>query len=134
MTNSNAKIEALLDRHMKSWNSNDPDGVAKSYAPDTSFIMNRGDPLLNRDDISAMAGGFMREFPDMVLHLDSMRCAKDHVIYLWTFEGRHSETGNPVKFSGWEEWDLNAKLEVVQSLGWYDVEDYERQTSGQVYG
>ena len=77
-----------------------------------------------------MAAGFMADFPDLVLSLDTVLVADHHMVYAWTFEGRHKATGKPVCFSGWEEWDLNDDLEVVRSLGWYDVADYERQVSG----
>jgi hypothetical protein len=51
------------------------------------------------------------------------------MVYAWTFEGHHGETGKLVRFSGWEEWDLDDDLKVTKSLGWYDVEDYNRQVA-----
>lgn len=95
------------------------------------MIMNGGDPLTGRSDIGGMAAGFMADFPDLVLTLDSVLVADHHMIYAWTFDGHHKETGNQVRFSGWEEWDLDDDLKVVKSLGWYDSADYERQVAGQ---
>ena len=30
---------------------------------------------------------------------------------------------------GWEEWDLDADLKVKASRGWFDADDYARQTA-----
>jgi hypothetical protein len=51
-------------------------------------------------------------------------------VYLWTFTGHDSETKNPLKVSGWEEWELDGQGKITYSLGWYDAEDYARQISG----
>jgi len=72
----------------------------------------------------------MADFPDLTLICDTVLAADRHMVYAWTFEGRHRETGNQVRFSGWEEWDLDDELKVVKSLGWYDAADYERQITG----
>lgn len=92
--------------------------------------INHGEPMTNRSEISEMAAGFMADFPDLMLSLDSVLVANHHMIYAWTFEGHHGETGNHVRFSGWEEWDLDNDLKVSKSLGWYDADDYERQVVG----
>ena len=81
-------------------------------------------------NFAAMADGFMEEFPDLVLTCDTVLVADHHMVYAWTFEGHHRESGRPVRFSGWEEWDLDDELNVVKSLGWYDVDDYNRQIAG----
>lgn len=94
------------------------------------MIMNGGDPMTSRSQIGDMAAGFIADFPDLVLSLDTVLVANHHMVYAWTFEGRHKETGNHVRFSGWEEWDLDEDLNVTRSLGWYDNADYERQVAG----
>lgn len=48
---------------------------------------------------------------------------------MWTFTGHHAGTGNPLKVSGWEEWELDGGMKITSSLGWFDAEDYERQVS-----
>lgn len=53
----------------------------------------------------------------------------DHVLYRWTFTGTHAATQNPMRVSGWEEWDMTSDLKVASSRGWYDVDDYARQTT-----
>jgi hypothetical protein len=77
-----------------------------------------------------MAAGFYAEFPDLVVKYDDMRTAGDHAIFLWTLEGYHAATKNFVKIGGWEEWELDQNMKVRSSLGWFDVNEYERQISG----
>ena len=116
--------------HCAAWTSRAPEAVAARYAEPTSFAMNGGEAMTTRAEIAAMAAGFMASFPDLVLTCDRVLAADRHMVYAWTFEGHHAETGKPVRFSGWEEWDLDDDLKVTKSLGWYDVEDYERQAGG----
>ena len=61
--------------------------------------------------------------------MDDARKAGDHAIFIWTLEGTHSETDNFVKVGGWEEWLLSEELLVRESLGRYDVAEYERQVA-----
>lgn len=75
-----------------------------------------------------MAAGFFADVPDLTLTCDGVRRAGDHVVYLWTFTGTHSGTGNSLRVVGWEEWDLDADLKVTASRGWFDAHDYLRQT------
>jgi len=86
--------------------------------------------MTTRDEVREMAQGFMSDFPGLTLVCDSVLVADRHMVYAWTFEGIHASTGAQVRFSGWEEWDLDNDLQVVKSLGWYNVEDYERQVNG----
>ena len=105
--------------------------MASRYSKNTTMGMNGGDPMTSQAEIADMAAGFMSDFPDLVLTLDSVLVADHHMVYVWTFEGHHKDTGNHVKFSGWEEWDLDDDLKVIKSLGWYDNVDYERQVAGE---
>jgi catechol 2,3-dioxygenase-like lactoylglutathione lyase family enzyme len=50
-------------------------------------------------------------------------------IYLWTFTGTHAVTGNTLRVAGWEEWDMDAEQRVTSSRGWFDADDYARQTA-----
>ncbi len=130
MLPDNETARRIAEDHCAAWTSGDAALVAKRYAATTSFGMNHGDPMTTRAEIADMAAGFMADFPGLTLTCDTVLVADHHMVYAWTFEGRHRETGNAVRFSGWEEWDLDDNLEVVKSLGWYDVADYERQVSG----
>ncbi|MDA9982538.1 ester cyclase [Gammaproteobacteria bacterium] len=120
----------IAEAHCAAWTALSPDIVAERYSASTYFAMNRGEPMTTRAEIDAMASGFMADFPDLVLTCDKVLVADHHMVYAWTFEGHHRETGKLVRFSGWEEWDLDDDLEVVKSLGWYDLESYNRQVAG----
>lgn len=131
MTPDRETARSLAKDHCAAWTGRAPDLVASRYAENAVMIMNGGDPLTGPSDIGSMAAGFMADFPDLVLTLDSVLVADHHMIYAWTFDGHHKETGNKVRFSGWEEWDLDDDLKVIKSLGWYDSADYERQVAGE---
>ncbi|MFN3251175.1 nuclear transport factor 2 family protein [Roseibium album] len=120
----------IAQDHCAAWTNQSPEMVAGRYAEQTTMSMNGGDPMTSRSQIADMAAGFMADFPDLVLALDTVLVADRHMIYAWTFEGRHKGSGNKGRFSGWEEWDLDDDLKVTKSLGWYDAEDYDRQVAG----
>src|SRR5665213_4601643 len=129
MTVEHETVGRIAVAYTAAWNSGSPDAVASFYASDGRIVINRGQPWVGRKGIAEMASGFFADGPDLLLVCDGVRCAGDHVAYLWTFTGTHAATKNPLRVVGWEEWDLNADLQVVASLGWYDVADYERQTT-----
>lgn len=119
----------IAEDHCAAWTSRDAKKVAIRYAATTSFGMNGDEPMTTRAEIADMAAGFMADFPDLALTCDTVLAADHHMVYAWTFEGHYNATGKLVRFSGWEEWDLDDDLKVVRSLGWYDVADFERQIS-----
>ncbi len=124
------KAKQMADAYTAAWNSGLPQAVAEFYAKDGGIVINRGEPWQGRDRVAQMASGFFSDVPDLKLVCDGLRCAGDHVVFLWTFTGTHSGTGRPLRVSGWEEWDLDADYKVRASRGWYDADDYTRQTSG----
>lgn len=121
----------MAQNHCDAWTNRKPDVVASRYAEQATMIMNGGEPMTSRSEIGEMAAGFMADFPDLVLTLNTVLVADHHMVYAWTFEGHHKETGNRVRFSGWEEWDLDGDLNVIKSRGWYDGADYESQVAGE---
>ena len=120
----------LAEAYTNAWNTGSPDAVASFFAPDGTITINRGTAWRGRAGVAEMAAGFHADIPDLSLRCDGIRVAGDHVVYLWTFTGTHAGTGRRVSVSGWEEWDIDAAGKVSSSLGWYDAEDYARQTSG----
>ncbi len=122
------KVMEIAAAYTAAWNSGSPDAVAEFYAHDGRIVINRGKPWEGRTGIAEMAAGFFADVPDLTLVCDGVRCAGDHVVYLWTFTGTHSGTKNPLRVVGCEEWDLDADLKVKASRGWFDADDYGRQT------
>jgi len=125
------KALELAEAYTAAWNSGSPEAVAEFYAQDGRIFINGGKPWEGRSGVTEMAAGFFADVPDLTLVCDKVRCAGDHVVYLWTFTGTHSATKNPLRVVGWEEWDLDADLKVKASRGWFDADDYGRQTAGE---
>ncbi len=117
----------MAQEYAKAWSSHSPEAVASFYEEDGKIMINKGDPIVGRVAIAEMAQGFYNEFPDLVVHLDDVRSAGNHAIFVWTLEGTHSETGNYVKVGGWEEWTLSDDVLVRESLGRFDAVEYDRQ-------
>ena len=130
MTIDPKKAKQMADAYTAAWNSGMAQAVAEFYAKDGGIVINRGEPWQGRDRVAQMASGFFSDVPDLQLVCDGLRCAGDHVVYLWTFTGTHSGTKRPLRVSGWEEWDMDADYKVRASRGWYDADDYTRQTGG----
>ena len=130
MTIDHGKVKDIAQAYTAAWNSGSPEAVAGFYAQDGQIVINRGNPWEGRSGVAQMAAGFFADVPDLTLVCDQVRCAGDHIVYLWTFTGTHSATKNPLRIAGWEEWDFDADLKVKASRGWFDADDYTRQTSG----
>ena len=123
------KVQGIADAYTAAWNSGSADAVAGFYAEDGSIVINAGSPWVGRSGVAQMAAGFFADVPDLALVCDAVRVAGSHVAYLWTFTGTHASSGHALRVSGWEEWDLDAGYKVKASRGWFDAEDYARQTS-----
>ena len=125
-----AAATALAEAYTAAWNSGAAEAVAAFYAEDGGIVINNGAPWRDRAGVAAMAAGFFADVPDLRLVCDGVRAAGDHVVYLWTFTGRHAGTGRPLRITGWEEWDIDAAGKVAASRGWFDAADYGRQVGG----
>lgn len=130
MAFSQSELDALAQSYTEAWNSKIPENVASFHTSKSSIIINRGEPSIGHSGLTAMAAGFHADVPDLHLTCDGIRGAGNHVIYLWTFTGHHAETGNQLKVTGWEEWELDDDMKVTSSLGWFDGEEYDRQVAG----
>lgn len=116
--------------YTRAWNSGSPNEVAVFYASAGEIVINGAKPWIGRAGIQDMSAGFFADVPDLFLSCDGVRCAGDHVVFLWTFRGTHSVTKKSVTVSGWEEWDLDMDHKIASSRGWYDAVDYGRQVAG----
>jgi hypothetical protein len=120
-------------RYTEAWNSGDPASVAAFHEPQSSLKVNDAEPAVGHEAITDVARGFMTGFPDMELFMDGIEGDAESAVYRWTFVGTNTGpggTGNPVRFSGYEEWTLSPNGLISQSLGHFDAEDYERQLAG----
>jgi uncharacterized protein (TIGR02246 family) len=120
-------IRTFAREYARAWSSGSPGAVASHFAAGGRIVINRGAPLEARAAIGQMAAGFFAAFPGMTVACDDVRVAGSHVLFAWTLEGRHAETKNLVRVSGWEEWELDDAGLIASSLGWFDAAEYERQ-------
>lgn len=123
-------IREVASRYAYAWTSGSPAAVAAFFAPEGRIAMNRGVFIVGRVAIEAVVTGFLMELPDLVMRLDGVRSSGEDALFLWTIEGTHSGTGNRVKVGGWEHWLVTPELEIAQSTGFYDADDYARQVGG----
>jgi len=130
MAYSHDTISKIAKDYTAAWNSKSADAVASFYAEDGEIIINRGEPWTGRARVSEMAAGFHADVPDLELTCDDVRLAGDHVVFVWTFTGHDTTTGNPLNIQGWEEWDMDADLKVKASRGWFDADGYAAQVAG----
>ena len=128
MTVSLEQATELARAYTAAWNTGKPDAVAGFFTSEGQIIINDGEPWLGRAGVAQMASGFFADVPDLALTCDGVRVAGNHVIYLWAFAGTHATSKRKLRVTGWEEWDLDASLKVVISCGWFDADDYARQT------
>jgi uncharacterized protein (TIGR02246 family) len=125
------KVLDVAKAYTAAWNTGSAAAVAAFYAEDGGIVINNGEPWKGRNRVADMAAGFFADVPDMQLVCDQVRCAGNHIAYLWTFTGTHAGTKNPLRISGWEEWDLGMDYKVKASRGWFDAADYARQVAGE---
>jgi len=127
-------VRELAAAYTRAWNSDEPAEVAAFYAPDGVLTINDGEPAAGRDAVEAVAADFMSAFPDLELVNDRLEVAGERINYHWTFRGTNSGpggTGNAVDFSGYESWILNGDGLIQDSLGNFDVAEYEAQRFAQ---
>ena len=127
MTLDPDKVRSMAESYAEAWCSHSPDAVAAFYDENGRIAINDGDPVIGRAAIREMVQGFYNEFPDLVVKLDKLGTAGNSAVFLWTLEGRHSETGNLVRMSGWEAWRLSDDTLVLESDGRFDAAEYDRQ-------
>ena len=112
------------------WSSQSPPALASFYAERGSLHVNAGAPSVGRAAITATAASFMTAFPDMVVKMDSATLEGDHAIFRCTWTGTNTGpggTGKAVCISGYEEWTLGADGLIVESNGYFDEAEYQRQ-------
>jgi nuclear transport factor 2 (NTF2) superfamily protein len=127
MSYDSSKVVLFAAAYADAWCSKSADAVAACYASDGQISINRAPALRGQAAIADMAAGFYADFPDLVVLCDGVRVAGSHVVFLWTLEGHHAQTKAHVRISGWEEWEFDDQMKIISSLGWFDVQEYERQ-------
>lgn len=112
--------------YTEAWCSGESARVVEHYAPGGMIAVNGGPatPILE------VAESFMAAFPEMELLMDDLVIRDDGAVeYHWTLVGDHSETGNHVHISGFEEWTIGSDGLVASSRGTFDAAEYDRQVA-----
>ena len=104
--------------------------MAAFYSPSASLTINDGTPAVGRKEITDVAQAFMTAFPDMQVIMDDVLLLGEAAEYHWTLVGTDTGpggTGNKVKISGFERWQIGADGLISNSRGYFDASDYRRQ-------
>jgi uncharacterized protein (TIGR02246 family) len=124
------QLRNLAEGYTAAWCSQNAASVASFYAPDGALTINDGPPAVGRAAITEAAQGFMTSFPDMKVFLDDLTIDGEQAVYHWTLEGTNTGpdgTGKRVRFSGFEQWRINADGLIAESNGHFAVAVYQRQ-------
>lgn len=129
---------ALWDLALKcsrAWSTGDPEGMASCYEAITGQqSINDGPPAIGREKLAEVAAAYMEAFPDLQVSLDQLLVAGNAAFFVWTLTGTNTGpggTGNPVRVSGIEVWEMGESGLIAQSRGYYDAVEYERQLAGE---
>ena len=123
-----SKVQDFAERYTAAWCSREPAQVAQHYADDGSLVINGGTPSVGRTEITAAAKSFMDSFPDLQVLLDEVRQGPEGLEYHWTLDGTHAQTGNHVRVSGYELWQLGEDV-IQKSDGHFDQTEYDKQVA-----
>ncbi len=124
------ELRDFAERYTAAWCSQDPNAVADFYGEHASITINDGEPAVGRDALTAEFNGYMTAFPDLVVLLDELDVSGEFPIYRWTLVGTNSGpggTGNKVRISGYETWEISEDGRIEKSIGTYDAAEYARQ-------
>ena len=124
---SRETLSEFAKRYAEAWCSLDPESVAAFFAENGSLRVNDGAPAVGRLAIAEIARGFMRDFPDMIVTFDKFEARGDRTAFHWTLTGTYAGTGNHVRISGYELWNIDNDGLIAESSGHFDAADYERQ-------
>jgi uncharacterized protein (TIGR02246 family) len=123
----------FAERYTAAWCSQHPDQVAAFFADDGVLTINGGTPHVGRRAIADSAASFMAAFPDLVVAMRTLESHGDRVWYDWLLTGTNTGqggTGRSVRINGREAWRMTADGLIADSIGSFDVVDYERQLHG----
>jgi predicted ester cyclase len=104
--------------------------VAAFYSPNGSLSINGDAPAVGRSAISEVAQEFMTAFPDLEVRMDDVLVQDDRAVYHWTLAGTNTGpdgTGQRVRISGFEVWEIGVDGLIAESRGHFDNAAYQRQ-------
>ena len=118
-------------RYTSAWCSQNAASVAAFFAFDGSLQVNDGPAAVGRPAITAVARGFMTDFPDLKVSMDALvETGEQSTVDHWTLDGHHAATNRHVRVSGFEEWTIGDDGLIAESKGHFDSAEYQKQISG----
>lgn len=129
-TGPSRAIWELAMRCSNAWSSQDPDGMAACYEENGRQSINDGPPAIGREALSQVAASYMEAFPDLAVSLDQLLVAGNAAFFVWTLTGTNTGpggTGNTVRVSGVEVWEMGDSGLIASSRGYYDADAYQAQ-------
>lgn len=127
-----AQLRDFAVRYTAAWCSRNPESVAAFFSPDGSLKVNDEAPAIGRRAIAEVARSFMTAFPDLRILMDDLIRVNGRTRYHWTLIGTNASTGRKVRISGFEAWRFGEDALVIESLGYFDGADYQRQLHAQL--
>lgn len=124
------KLTQFSTRYTAAWCSQDAASVAAFFAEQGSLKINDGTPAIGRGAITEAVQSFMTAFPDLVVKMDRLAVSGTKTEYHWTLSGTNTGpggTGRFVRIRGFEEWRFGSDGLIAESMGRFDVADYQRQ-------
>jgi len=124
----NMENEKLIDfgkKYAAAWCSQQPYSVAAYFSSTGSLSVNANAPAVGREAIAKVAAGFMTAFPDIIVSMDSLVTQPEATAFHWTLTGTNTGpdgTGNKVKISGVECWQIDADGLIRESKGSFNAE------------
>jgi predicted ester cyclase len=124
------RLSEFAQRYATAWCSQDAASVAAFYSADGSLSVNESPPATGRSAITEVAQSFMTAFPDMRVIMDKVLVQGDSAEFHWTLIGTNTGpggTGQRVRISGFELWQMAADGLIASSQGHFDSSEYRRQ-------
>ncbi len=123
-------LEVFAKSYAQVWSGIRPEFVAMFFEENGSLKLNENKPAVGRAQIADVAQGFMRDLPDMVISYDSLVTKATGTEFHWTLTATNSGprgTGNKVKVSGYELWQMGENGRILKSQGHFPTEEYNSQ-------
>ena len=123
-------LEIFARSYAQAWGSKRPDFIASYFANGGSISVNNAVSAIGREAITQVAQGFMTDLPDMIVRFDSLVEKSNGTEFHWTLQATNTSpgsTGNKVKVSGCELWQLDEIGLIQHSQGHFPTEQYNKQ-------
>ena len=127
------RLSEFAKRYATAWCSQDAASVAAFYSAEGSLSVNDSPPAIGRSAITEVAQSFMTAFPDIRVIMDKVLVQGDSAEFHWTLIGTNTGpggTGQRVRISGFELWQIGADGLIASSQGRFDSSEYRRQLEG----